>query len=176
MKSLLATPLSHWSLKKLRAISIDSADMHCQRRQGCYLLVASGTENDKQIVELYVGSSENMALRYQRHVNLIEKCGARMQHFHWRCLQLNDTTPLFIPLSYDSTCDNDTLRPRIYAHRSRRLVGPHMEREEHTARSLEHCAEHEATWKGGETLGGLAWRESRDSVSYPCMVLQYTAC
>lgn len=116
MKSLLVTPLSRWSLKKLRALSIDPADMHCQRRQGCYLLVASGTENDKQIVELYVGSSENMALRYQRHVNLIEKCGARMQHFHWRCLQLDDTTPLFIPLSYDSTCDNDTLRFRESMH------------------------------------------------------------
>ena len=90
--------------------------MHYQDHQGCYLLIARGTENDKQVVELYVGSSENMAIRYQKHVNLIERCGARMQHFHMRCLQLKDMEPLFIPLSHDSTCDNVTLRFRESMH------------------------------------------------------------
>lgn len=76
------------------------------------MLAAIGVEQDKEVVELYIGSGRDMLKRHQSHVSRIKNINPSSsggQYFHRRCRDLGVTEPLFIRLINEPTQDGMAL-------------------------------------------------------------------
>ena len=94
--------MSQWTIEELIKCKRTPSEVPLR---GCYLLVAVGHENGQEAVELYFGSSDNMANRFEGHASSI-KYGKNVQYFHQRCRDLKVERPLFIPVSYEKGGDD----------------------------------------------------------------------
>ena len=106
-QELIGIPQSQWTTELLEDLAMDPTMLSDEDRRGCYLLVAINHEDGD--VELYLGSSDDMLKRFEKHIwsiSRITPIPTRIQYFHRRCRKLNVSKPLFIPMSYEVTGDN----------------------------------------------------------------------